>query len=303
MSSSPFFLFSEIVRTIRRLSVVGGLGVLLGSAACSSSAMRELEPSPPTGTVRIGVPEGETQSGDVGFQQQWRFFTQDPFTTRGPDGRPQGRVAESWEVSADGLTWEIHLRPNVTFHDGTALDAEAAKQVLDAVLARASTRASSPGLAEVREVATAGLHTLVISLARRSAFLMEELDIPLTKKGPGGTVIGTGPFKPVTISPREVVLQAHEGYHLGSPAVHELIVKFYPTLRLAWASLLRGEIDAVSNVSAAALEFVRAGVRDLSGHRAGSRFRPRGGRVRRGGELPGDDRSKARRALQVPLEG
>jgi peptide/nickel transport system substrate-binding protein len=220
--------------------------------------MRELEPSPPTGTVRIGVPEGETQSGDVGFQQQWRFFTQDPFTTRGPDGRPQGRVAESWEVSADGLTWEIHLRPNVTFHDGTALDAEAAKQVLDAVLARASTRASSPGLAEVRQVATAGPHTLIISLARPSAFLMDELDIPLTKKDPGGTVIGTGPFKPVTISPREVVLQAHEGYHLGSPAVHELIVKFYPTLRLAWASLLRGEIDAVSNVSADALEFVKS---------------------------------------------
>ncbi|HEU4841679.1 MAG TPA: ABC transporter substrate-binding protein, partial [Ilumatobacteraceae bacterium] len=40
-------------------------------------------------------------------------------------------LAESWEFSDDGLTLTLHVRPDVTFHDGAALDAEAVKANLD----------------------------------------------------------------------------------------------------------------------------------------------------------------------------
>ena len=36
-------------------------------------------------------------------------------------------LARSWDISKDGLTYTFHLRPNVTFHDGTPLNAEAVK--------------------------------------------------------------------------------------------------------------------------------------------------------------------------------
>jgi len=39
------------------------------------------------------------------------------------DFRPIPELAESWESSADGRTWTFHLRPGVTFHDGSAFDA------------------------------------------------------------------------------------------------------------------------------------------------------------------------------------
>ena len=41
-------------------------------------------------------------------------------------------LATSWESSSDGLTWTFHLRPNVKFHDGEPLTADAVKMSIDA---------------------------------------------------------------------------------------------------------------------------------------------------------------------------
>jgi len=41
-------------------------------------------------------------------------------------------LAESWETSPDGLVWTFHLRPNVKFHDGEPLTADAVKMSIEA---------------------------------------------------------------------------------------------------------------------------------------------------------------------------
>jgi len=40
---------------------------------------------------------------------------------------PVPGLATSWSVSSDNLTWTFNLRPGVTFHDGTVLDADAVR--------------------------------------------------------------------------------------------------------------------------------------------------------------------------------
>lgn len=45
-------------------------------------------------------------------------------------------LAESWEVSDDGLSWTFNLRPGVTFHDGEPLTAEAVKMSIEAAAER-----------------------------------------------------------------------------------------------------------------------------------------------------------------------
>ena len=37
---------------------------------------------------------------------------------------PQPRLAESWEVNAEATEYTFHMRPNVTWHDGTPFTAQ-----------------------------------------------------------------------------------------------------------------------------------------------------------------------------------
>lgn len=47
------------------------------------------------------------------------------------DGFTPG-LAETWDTSADGLTWTFNLREGATFHDGEPVNAEAVKQSIEA---------------------------------------------------------------------------------------------------------------------------------------------------------------------------
>ena len=48
--------------------------------------------------------------------------------------RPAPAVASRWESHEDGRVWTFHLRPGVTFQDGTPLDAEAARASFERLL-------------------------------------------------------------------------------------------------------------------------------------------------------------------------
>jgi peptide/nickel transport system substrate-binding protein len=45
-------------------------------------------------------------------------------------------LAQHWTVSDDGMSWDFHLRPNVTFHDGERLTADAVKMSFEAAAER-----------------------------------------------------------------------------------------------------------------------------------------------------------------------
>ena len=50
------------------------------------------------------------------------------------DGTVNPWLADSWEISPDGLEYTFTLRPDVTFHDGTPFNAEAVKANFDTTM-------------------------------------------------------------------------------------------------------------------------------------------------------------------------
>ena len=242
---------------MRRCSILTSGGVLLvASLACSTTEHPPPSSQGHSSTITIGVPEGgDNNSADIGFRQMEPIFTLEGLTARSLDGRPQPRIVQSWRVAADGLTWRLILRKDVLFHDGSKCDAETVKQILTVAL-RSPEASLYPGLLDISGLRTEGDTTLVVELRRPSAFLLDDLYIQITKQAPDGKTIGTGPYFTARASSGEIELHAHRGYSQGTPRIDKIVLKSYPTLRQAWASLLRNEIDVVSNLSGDAQEFL-----------------------------------------------
>ncbi len=62
----------------------------------------------------------------------WTMNFYDTLVTYDENSEITGALAESWEVSEDGMTYTFHLRDGVKFSDGTPLTADAVRQSIDA---------------------------------------------------------------------------------------------------------------------------------------------------------------------------
>jgi peptide/nickel transport system substrate-binding protein len=231
-------------------------------ASCASEPHGPPKSNEPI-VLRIGVTEAGVSAPDVGLPQAVRFFTVEGLTTKGLDSRPQPRLAKSWSSDTSGLNWTFQLRENVTFHDGTKLTAQLARDTLLKSLQRPGSKALYPGLGDIVDISAPSDDTVGISLKRRSAFLLEDLEFPITRTE-GKTVRGTGPFKAVTETKDEVVLEPHRTYHQGTPRIDRVVIRPYETLRTAWASMMRQEIDVLWDVAHDSSEFV--GSTDVAMH-------------------------------------
>src|SRR2546429_555788 len=92
---------------------------MLIATACSPTAT--VGPHRST-DLTIGFGYAATQSPQFGMRSAARGLALEGLAAFNRDGRPRPELAESWSEAPDGLSWRIHLRPSVRFHDGTLLD-------------------------------------------------------------------------------------------------------------------------------------------------------------------------------------
>jgi peptide/nickel transport system substrate-binding protein len=169
------------------------------------------------------------------------------------NGRALPKLAESWWWEHDGRRLSVNLRSGIQFHDGTPLTANLAAAILGEAISKPSNRGIYTSFADIMSVHAEGDRRVVFDLARPSAFLPEDLEVPLQR---GNPAIGTGPYRVIQKGPDELVLQRFQQYYLGTPKIDRISIRPFDTLRTAWTSLLRGDVDMVTDVPPDAVEFM-----------------------------------------------
>ena len=162
--------------------------LLSAGAGCRGSSANIGWPEPTSLRVGYGLAAGA--SPEIGSRQAARVISLESLVVVGTDGRPLPRLAESWLVSDDHLTWRIRLRGGGRFHTGQRLDAAIAKKILDGQL----STVMGPAYDDVAEILAVSERDLEVRLKRPSAFLMELLDL-VTIQQPASPLTGAGPLR------------------------------------------------------------------------------------------------------------
>lgn len=229
--------------------------ICLALSGCSSGPVTSARSSSDPVMLTIGYPLMSGQNSLNGMQQAVRLISFEGLVLIRRDGRPQPLLAQGWTQAPDGLSWTFQLRRNAFFHDGSPVDAASVKASLERTLASPAL-ALSPGLLDIIGLDTPAPDQLVIRVKRRTSFLLDDLPVSISRRSPSGITIGTGPYLTDSTSPTQVTMKAFSSYYRGVPNVDRIVWKSYSTARTAWASMMRGEIDFLYEVSPDAFEFM-----------------------------------------------
>jgi ABC-type dipeptide/oligopeptide/nickel transport system permease component/ABC-type transport system substrate-binding protein len=170
------------------------------------------------------------------------------------DASIRPRLAESWEVSSDGLVYVFHLRRGVRFHDGKAFDAGTAKFSLERALAADSVNPQKSRLQAIRRVEALDPATLRVSLTRRAGGLLESLAMgafvmvePESSAANAAHPVGTGPFRFASWRRGDsLTLERFDGYWQRPAYLREVTFQFISDPTAAYAALMAGDVDAFS---------------------------------------------------------
>ena len=185
-----------------------GIGWALFALACQNPT----PPLPPSDTIglTIGVPQSRQLDPGHGVSAVADALTYERLTSNDASGRTVARLLESWSVAADGLTWNLRLRPGIKFQDGTPLAAADVKRSIELAARK------HPGWIDwsvcwpdVWAIDTPSDLDMVVRLRRRCSYLLDDLDPAITRGPPGQKPVGTGPFVAVSSSADEYLFKAN----------------------------------------------------------------------------------------------
>ena len=158
------------------------------------------------------------------------------------DWTPQPYLAESWDVSEDGLTVTLNLVQNAKFHDGTPITSEDIAFSVDVIKANHPFKSM---FAPVESVDTPDAHTAVLNLSKPHPAILLAMSgqlmsiIPKHIYGDGEitdvkahprnneNVVGSGPFKLTEFKNGEhVILERFDDFFIeGRPYLDKVVMR------------------------------------------------------------------------------
>jgi peptide/nickel transport system substrate-binding protein len=243
-----------------------GLGVV--AAGCGSSSNTDTSASPtalPVADILRASDDGlvstwdprVTGSGEV----QFMVNMYEPLVWAKPEGgegdaRYTPALAESWEVSPDGLEYTFKLRQGVTFHDGTPFNADAVKYSIDALIELGQGYAYLWGDLDrievvddytVKFILKKSIPLLTIASSEYGAWIFSPTTKgKSTKWWDEGKDAGTGPYMLESYKPQqEIVMTAYTDYWGGwkDNQYKKIVSQVIPEANTGQQMLEAGQLD------------------------------------------------------------
>lgn len=249
---------------ISRASQRIGVSLLALAVITTVSACAAPEPSAPESaefTMAVAsVPDTmDPQLSTSTTPQNYLDYTAESLTQLQPDGSLAPLLATEWSYSEDGLALTFELREDVMFHDGTAFNADAAKQTFDRILdpeVRVPSRQNHAALTSVDVVdeytIRMNLSTqdpmlpMVLSSTRYAILSPASIDAPGNSYDTVVSPVGTGPYEFVEyVTNQAIEFTRFKEYWGDEPYYDAVTLKIMPEAATREAELLAGTVDAI----------------------------------------------------------
>jgi len=197
------------------------------------------------------------------------------------DGSIYPDVAESWDVSEDGLTYTFHLREGVKFHDGTPVDADAVAWNYNRVVPENATPEmtystllyGNVGSFQVIdpltfEVTLKQKDSTFLTLAGSSSLSCGLVSPTAYEADPEGfdrNPVGCGPYKFSELkSGQYVSVVRYDEYHGGQVQNGGVVIRIIPEGTTAVSELMAGGLDYVGSLAADQVDLLRGGAPNVT---------------------------------------
>ncbi len=171
------------------------------------------------------------------------------------------RLARGWRA-VDSTTWEFVLRPNVAFHDGTALTAEDVQASIERAHSMSGPRTYRTYLRDVESVKALEPLKVQIKTKQPSPNLPDAVSLiaimpkaqargPAEAVAKGEAAVGTGPYKFLEWARGErVAVARNDKYWGGQEPWDKVVFQFIPKEPARASALLSGAVDLIDGTNA-----------------------------------------------------
>lgn len=184
-------------------------------------------------------------------------------------GELKEALAESYEVSEDGLAYTFHIREGVKFHNGEELTSEDVKYSYEKLAGIKTGKPLYSTFQNVKSIEAPDTKNIIIHLKEKEASFLTAVTaavIPAGYEENKTKPIGTGPFKFVDYQPgQKLVVEKNKDYYVkGIPYLDQVEFRIIPDPETSFLALQSGEIDIYPRIGTEQQEQLGAGYTNIS---------------------------------------
>ncbi|QBD74794.1 peptide ABC transporter substrate-binding protein [Ktedonosporobacter rubrisoli] len=184
------------------------------------------------------------------------------------------QLAQSHELASDGVTWTFHLKPNLTFSDGSPLTSEDVIYCIERALKPETKSGNGPAYlgaikdaiklnsGKIKTIIGDSLlapdpRTVVIVTEQKAAYFLQTLtyntSFTVSKKYAekyGNKLsdhltdpIAAGPFVISQVQDQKIIFTPNEHYYGPKPKLKKIIMAFYPDVDASYKAYLVGQVS------------------------------------------------------------